>query len=327
MFRENPRTPREAFMQSVANVFDQNVLRVASSRAAEPWRGDMVWDEEDNKFTVAQNDIGSLRIWERPIPSSTYVIGADPARGLVTGDYSCAQVLCRQTGKQVAQWHGKAEADLFGSYMAALGEMYNHAYIAVESNHSTSSIDTLRRLKYPNIHRYISTAKVRATPETRWGFYMTPASKNRIKDVTAGCLRAAARTLQREDGVTHIEDELPLTDEEIEARADALKAVVMCKETKDEMSKFVYVNAQGKMEAKPHDDRVVSFMTACEMLRFVRESPNVVDEMPEKTLEFGTREYMAEAWLAQQEEARRRGNSNRLLGKTREGRSGRTRRV
>ena len=55
MFRENPRTPREAFMQSVANVFDQNVLRVASSRAAEPWRGDMVWDEEDNKFTVAHS--------------------------------------------------------------------------------------------------------------------------------------------------------------------------------------------------------------------------------------------------------------------------------
>ena len=94
-----------------------------------------------------------------------------------------------------------------------------------------------------------------------------------------------------------------------------------------ERSKFVYVNAQGRMEAKPHDDRVVSFMIACEMLRFVRESPNVVDEMPEKTLVFGTREYMAEAWLAQQEEARRTGNSNRLLGKTREGRSGRTRRV
>ena len=329
MFRENPRTPREAFMQSVANVFDQNVLRVAASRTREPWNGDLVWDDEEESFVISANEIGSLHIWDRPVPSDTYVIGADPARGLLTGDYSCAQVLCRQSGIQVAQWHGKVEADLFGSYMAALGEYYNNAYIGVESNHSTSSIDTLRRLRYPNIHRYISQSKVRQIPETKWGFYMTNASKNRIKDVTAGCIRAGARMIQREDGIFHIEDELPLTDDEIEARADSLRAIIMCKETKDEMSKFVFVNNQGKMEAKPHDDRVVSFMIACEMLRFVRESPNVVDEMPEKRVKFGSFEYMRQIFAVQQEELRRPqgGNSKRVFGKDRGGRGKRASRV
>ena len=329
MYRENPRTPREAFMQSVANVFDQNVLRIAASRHATPTRMDVVYEEEESKWRFIDNDLGPLRIWELPKDDQTYVIGADPSRGLITGDYACFQVLCRQTGVQVASWHGKVEADIFGTILAAVGELYNWAYVGVEANHSTSAIDTMRRLKYPNIHRFMSEAKVRRAPESKWGFYMTQVSKNRIKDVTAGALRAGARFIQRRDGVDHIEDQLPLTDEEIEARADALKVILMCRDTRDEMAKFVYINERGAMEAKPHDDRVDAFMIACEMLRYVKASPNIVDEAPKAGPEVGTAEYMQAVWQAQKNEKVNNGprNSNRLYGKKRIGRSKRSKLV
>ena len=325
MYRENPRTPTEAFMQSVANVFDHGVLRAASSRAFAPWRGDIAWNTAEKEWEITPREGGDLRIWERPHPDHTYVMGADPARGLISGDYSCAQVFDRQTGNQVAQWHGKCEADLFGTFCAAVGEYYHFAYVAIEANHSTSAIDTMRRLRYPNMHRYIPASQVRASPETRWGFYMTAASKNRIKDVTQGALRAGARHIERHDGRLGVVDTgVVLLDEEIEARADALKLLVMCAETRKEMESFVYLNDRGAMEAQPHDDRVMALMIACEMMRFTRESPQVVKESPPK-VEYGSHEFMALMWEIQREYStlsmHRPGT--RVHGKNRGGRSGR----
>ena len=326
MYRENPRTPTEAFMQSVANVFDHGVLKLASSRSFTPWRGDINWNETNKKWEITPREAGDLRIWERPHPDHTYVIGADPARGLISGDYSCAQVFDRQTGNQVAQWHGKCEADLFGTYCAAIGEYYNWAYVAIEANHSTSAIDTMRRLGYPNMHRYIPITKVKQVPETRWGFYMTAGSKNRIKDSTQGALRAGARWVEKHDGQIGVDDtKIVLLDDEIEARADALKILIMCIDTKKEMESFVYMNDRGAMEAQPHDDRVMGVMIATEMLRYVREKPQVVEEAPNR-VEYGTHEFMSLMWETQKDynalSLQRPGT--RVHGKNRGGRSGRS---
>ena len=43
-----------------------------------------------------------LRIWEKPIPSETYVIGGDPAEGLEHGDDSVLEVIVGSTGEQAA---------------------------------------------------------------------------------------------------------------------------------------------------------------------------------------------------------------------------------
>ena len=43
-----------------------------------------------------------LRIWSKPVPAETYVIGGDPAEGLDHGDASVLEVIVGSTGEQVA---------------------------------------------------------------------------------------------------------------------------------------------------------------------------------------------------------------------------------
>ena len=73
-------------------------------------------------------------MWRPPEQGHTYVIGADVAEGLETGDYSCAQVLDRRDLCQVSEWHGHTDPDLFGEELAKLGRLYNSAMIGCEVN-------------------------------------------------------------------------------------------------------------------------------------------------------------------------------------------------
>ena len=50
-----------------------------------------------------------LRIWAKPVPSETYVIGGDPAEGLEHGDDSVLEVLAGSTCEQVAELQGKVD--------------------------------------------------------------------------------------------------------------------------------------------------------------------------------------------------------------------------
>ena len=60
------------------------------------------------------------------------------------------------------------------------------------------------------------------------------------------------------------------------------------------------MNDRGAMEAQPHDDRVMAVMIATEMLRYVREKPNVVEEAPTR-VEYGTHEFMSLMWETQKD--------------------------
>jgi len=75
------------------------------------------------------------------------VIGADVGEGLAGGDASCACVLDRKTGEQVAELHGRVPPDRFGHLLDALGRFYNQAMLAVErNNHGHSTLNTLRNV-------------------------------------------------------------------------------------------------------------------------------------------------------------------------------------
>ena len=56
-----------------------------------------------------------LTVWEAPLPTRRYVIGADPAEGNPNSDESAATVLDAESWAQVAELTGKIEPSTFAA--------------------------------------------------------------------------------------------------------------------------------------------------------------------------------------------------------------------
>ena len=74
-----------------------------------------------------------LRIYHLPVAGVRYVIGADPAAGLQTGDDSAAVVVEAVTGRECAVWQGKLEPHaVFPDGLAQLSRWYGGKGAAAE---------------------------------------------------------------------------------------------------------------------------------------------------------------------------------------------------
>ena len=74
------------------------------------------------------NRRGELTTYINHDPGERYYVGADPAMGLQTGDYSVAQVLDSKK-RQVATWRGHCHPDHFAQVLYHLGHFYNEAFV------------------------------------------------------------------------------------------------------------------------------------------------------------------------------------------------------
>ena len=100
------------------------------------------------------NPDGYLEVWAYPKRNGTYSVGGDVAEGLEKGDYSVGEVLNRDTGQQVAEWHGHIDPDLFGEELVKLAIYFNRAWLAVEiNNHGISTNKAIVRTGYNRIYR------------------------------------------------------------------------------------------------------------------------------------------------------------------------------
>ncbi|MBF0256031.1 MAG: hypothetical protein HQL47_06140 [Gammaproteobacteria bacterium] len=233
--QEYPCTPEEAFIFSGRQAFEQVWLDAAEGECFLPkYRADVDFAAE----RLIKRAAGALRVWDEPAPGRRYVIGADVAEGLETGDFSCADVLDSVTGYQVAQWHGHCDPDHFGRILALLGKHYNRALIGVErNNHGLVTLTTLRNSGYPNLYAQQDIERRSEGVETRkLGWLTTSKSKFKIIDQLAAELRDK----------TH---------------------GIACKETISEMRTYV-IEENGSYNSKPgcHDDRVMARAIAGEVL-------------------------------------------------------------
>jgi len=96
---------------------------------------------------------GCLQIWLPPMPGRRYLMGVDPAEGNAGGDYSCAQVVDRETAMQCAELYGHFDPREMAGRVASLARSYNHAVVAVErNNHGHAVIAQLLTVHaYPNL--------------------------------------------------------------------------------------------------------------------------------------------------------------------------------
>ena len=164
--QEYPETPEEAFIASGSGYFDNETIFEYIKRAKEPIAvGDMritcnsprqcsilsscthlSWEFKESKD-------GRIKLWERPVPYTSYVMGGDVAEG-IEGDSSVATVKDNKTLKTVASFkNNRTPPDEYAIIVYALGMWYNSAYVGVEVNKDGLWVnDTLFKMGYPNLY-------------------------------------------------------------------------------------------------------------------------------------------------------------------------------
>ena len=189
----------------------------------------------------------SLTVWSDPEAMSGYVIGVDTAEGLGHGDYSCAQVLCVNTGEQVAVWHGHIAPDELAEEVLSVGLWYRDALCCVESNnHGLTTITMLRQLGYPRLFRQRSLNRTTNKVSQEFGWRTTRTSKPLMIDDLGMALR---------------NDELSVFDVN----------------TIRELRTFTR-NDRGTMSGSPFDDRVMALALANQMRKYAH-APEYVEQV------------------------------------------------
>lgn len=174
--QEYPATPEEAFISSGRPKFNLKAVKEYEIGCTSPeLQGDLY--EKNHEVHIDENDKGNLKVWYLPNKDETYVIGADVAEGLATGDYSVAVVLDSKLNV-CAKWRGHIDPDLYGKHLVMLAKMYNDAYIAPEgNNHGLTTIRSILNEEYWNIFNTKIYDKVNDEITKKIGWYTTRKTK------------------------------------------------------------------------------------------------------------------------------------------------------
>lgn len=211
---------------------------------------------------------GPISIFQEPLQSHVYVIGADPAEGLEHGDAAAACVLDVESGMLVATFHDTCDPDLFGEQLCNLGRYYNNALIGVEiNNHGHTTIASLRRAGYPKIFRRRTIGQVSEKYTPQFGWLTNKASKPKMIDGLGAAIR---------DGSLDIRCEYTIAELRTYIREYGPSGSV-------------------KTHGSPHDDRVMSLAIAVQMIPYT-----YVPEESDEPSDYGTFDYYLR--LAQESE-------------------------
>lgn len=236
LHQEYPANAAEAFIGSGNPVFSLEILGKFFSET-----GSHFTISGSKPSDVALFDGGPFTVWEAPNEKErwAYVVGADIAEGLEHGDASVAWVLCVNTGRPVACWHGRVDPDVFGEQiLPAIGWFYRSALIVPEvNNHGLTVLKALQRVKYRNLYKRRTFTKRVDRPLESMGWLTTHTSKPLIIDGLAAWLREV-------DNVPH-------------------------KQTLNELRTFTR-GPTGRMSGSPHDDCVMALAIAVQGLRYAR---------------------------------------------------------
>ena len=230
---EFPSTIQESFLSTGSNVYPAELCDVLEGNCLEPILiGDVV--DRMGKTQIRPNLQGHFRVWERPEPREVFFMTVDSAGGKKESqvrehrepDPSCIDVYNRNTGHQVAQWHGHIEYDLIADLVEMIGKWYNRAIACVElQNHGYTVVASLKEKQYP-----MYQAK-----EGEPGWHTSTKTKPKMVD---GLYE------QGRDGTLGIR----------------------CKETVSEMRTFIEESGKYNAESGCHDERVDCAGMASQMM-------------------------------------------------------------
>lgn len=175
--QEHPATPEESFLGTGRPVFNNNELSKQRDHAPHPTSR---YEVLGGNFITAPE--GRFKVWQEAIPGDAYIIAADVAEGLASGDAHAAIVINHRTGDQVAQWHGKCDPDEFAQYLLAIGKRYNDALIGPErNNHGLMVVTHLFSARYNNLYSEM-VPDPPGKPRKRYGWLTSKATRPLIID-------------------------------------------------------------------------------------------------------------------------------------------------
>ncbi len=182
-----------------------------------------------------------FRVWDKPRAGKVYAIGGDPAEGLDHGDDSVLQVIDCNNGWQVAEIQGKIDPFEFAEQAYTLGTWYNNALVGIESNKDGGANRLLDKLQYPNIYKYIKDdGRSYDSFTEQLGININVSNRHKLV--------AQARHMMEDDIVRTSSKELVAQFE-------------------------IFVLRNMKFQAIPggHDDLVMAWVIACEMMKVACE--------------------------------------------------------
>lgn len=141
-------TDLEAFVVSGRHFFDQEKVVTMACNLPAP---------------IASELGGAQLTWEDYDEDERYIIGADPAEGTPSGDWSYASVHARGDGRQVARYRAKCVPAEFARALARLGDRYGTALIVVERNR----IEAVRRLRREEGYRNVYYRRLKSGKRDR----------------------------------------------------------------------------------------------------------------------------------------------------------------
>lgn len=173
---EYPSNDIDCFLTGEASVFPSSILKMQDRNTLDPvFVGNLLADGKN--IEIHDDPRGCVAIWEKPDPSHTYVIGADPSGG-VGKDLGAAYVKDQKTNKLIARlWGDLVPAD-FAREVYKLAKFYNKAWCCVEANnHGNLVIHVLKEMGYRNLYKRQTIDEVTNKPTKKLGFLTTNQNK------------------------------------------------------------------------------------------------------------------------------------------------------
>jgi len=246
MPQEFPYDQGEAWIASGESIFPKKALadQIKHFVRSPKWRGHITYDMDKKDYNLSPDDHGEFQVWEYYRRGGKYVVAADTAIGVESGDFSACQVVfvpdrITEPLRQAAVWHGKPTPQEFARIIAAIGYMYGEALLAPEINMVNSVVsDLMQHIQYPNIYRMVNEKASFGRPVQYLGWMTTSRNKNNM----IGNLRELL--LQYDVIIKH-------------------------DKTVDELLDYVrtdrFGHTFGPSSTTGHDDLCMSFMIACQV--------------------------------------------------------------
>lgn len=171
-----------AWVQLDVNVFDRNIMREMLAEVCDPMEYVEIFPGPEVKTVRAGgrpfSDQSYIAIWQRPIDGVFYDMGVDVAPGIEGGDWTVAEIIRRDTGEQVAEYHKHIDPVDLATELYWLGKYYKNAQIIVEMNNvGYITGNRLSLLAYPYIYIWRHRERSVPTLSTYAGWKTTYESK------------------------------------------------------------------------------------------------------------------------------------------------------
>jgi hypothetical protein len=241
----NPRTFNNnyglEFLTSGRAVFDPDTIR--EQRKNQLKVGDKVRLEDGSEHIVREDN--GFRIYKPVKEGSFYVLGLDTAEGVSGGDYTVMTVFERRTGEEVGFWRGHLAPDKVAKIADQWGRHYNNALMVVESEaHGNVVINILKQLLYPSM-------------------YFRPARFDTVGNPWSDKLGWKTNKATR-----------PILVDDYEEAIRKKMLIIHSKETMDEMTVFVYNDANNMVAMEGyHDDCIFSAGLAFQGFKVMSDKP------------------------------------------------------